>query len=393
MMAIPLPGDGAARFRPEQKVKENRMIKRVYIDNYKCLVNFELQLQELTLLVGPNGVGKTSVLDVIHGLRRLLSGTAKVTDPGVFPTPTLTRWQTRDRQTIEIDVALGDDALRYRLEIDHKRSERQARIESEQLTANERPLFQCKHGEVQLYRDNHSVGPVYSVDWTESAIARVASRPDNTRLTRFLEFIRKVMVCGLYPASFLTESATEDAALQRDARNIAAWYRHLSLERQDLVHGFTEELKKVIDGFTGVRMEKVGLDTRALMMTFEELGERYELRLDETSDGQRALFALYSLVRLAAGQGFTLFLDEPDNYVALCEIQPWLIELADACGDRVPQAVLCSHHPELIDYLGADHGVELRRESSGVTTVRRLNGTTVEGGLKLSEMVARGWQP
>ena len=39
------------------------MIKRLYIDNFKSLVNFELQLQDLTLLLGPNGVGKTSVLD------------------------------------------------------------------------------------------------------------------------------------------------------------------------------------------------------------------------------------------------------------------------------------------------------------------------------------------
>ena len=31
------------------------MIKRIYIDNYKCFVNFELRLQELTLLVGRNG--------------------------------------------------------------------------------------------------------------------------------------------------------------------------------------------------------------------------------------------------------------------------------------------------------------------------------------------------
>ncbi len=36
------------------------MIKRLYVDNYKCLVNFELPLQDLTLLLGPNGVGKTS---------------------------------------------------------------------------------------------------------------------------------------------------------------------------------------------------------------------------------------------------------------------------------------------------------------------------------------------
>ena len=28
------------------------MIKRIYVDNYKCLVNFELALEELSLLLG-----------------------------------------------------------------------------------------------------------------------------------------------------------------------------------------------------------------------------------------------------------------------------------------------------------------------------------------------------
>ena len=78
------------------------MIKRLYIDNYKSLVNFELPLQELTLLLGPNGVGKTAVLDVVFALRRLLSGEAKVTDADVFPTTSLTRWQKRHKQVIEV---------------------------------------------------------------------------------------------------------------------------------------------------------------------------------------------------------------------------------------------------------------------------------------------------
>jgi ATPase subunit of ABC transporter with duplicated ATPase domains len=116
------------------------------------------------------------------------------------------------------------------------------------------------------------------------------------------------------------------------------------------------------------------------------------MRLDEISDGQRALIALYSLVRLAAGQGYTLLLDEPDNYLALAEIQPWLIGLADACGQEVPQAVLCSHHPELIDYLGGDRALTLRRESSGATVVRPAKEMAVEGGLKLSEVIAGGWE-
>ena len=178
--------------------------------------------------------------------------------------------------------------------------------------------------------------------------------------------------------------------MTRDASNFSAWYRHILLERQELVPEFTNALREVIEGFRGIRLEKVGLDTRALMVLFDQFGERYELRLDEISDGQRAIIALYSLVRLAAGQGYTLFLDEPDNYVALSEIQPWLNELWETCGDTVPQAVLCSHHPELIDYLGAETGLVLKREKSGVTTVHPAR--SYEGALKLSETLARGWE-
>ena len=136
------------------------------------------------------------------------------------------------------------------------------------------------------------------------------------------------------------------------------------------------------------------VNTRAFTLDFDENGKRYELGLDEISDGQRALVALYSLVHLSAGLGYTLFLDEPENYVALPEIEPWLAELSDRCGDAIPQAVICSHHPELIDYLGLSSGISLSREPSGVTRATRIEDlslTTAEGGLKLSEIVARGW--
>ncbi len=368
------------------------MITRLYIDNYKCLVNFELELQELTLLLGPNGVGKTSVLDVIFAVRQLLAGSAKVTDKLIFPYPTLTRWQSRDTQVFEFEVQLADHQYRYRIEVEHERATRKARIAIERLELSGKLLFEFRHGEVRLYRDDHSPGPTFGADWSESAMARIPPRDDNTHLTRFLDFMRKVVVCGLYPANFEAETATEDSVLERDARNFAAWYRHLLLERQDLAMEFTAALKEVIVGFRGIRMEKVGLDTRAFLVMFDQHQSKYELRLDEISDGQRALIALYSLVILASGQGYTLFLDEPDNYVALVEIQPWLIQVADACGVAVPQAVLCSHHPELIDYLGSDRGVMLEQESSGITRARPIAETAVDGILKLSETIARGWQ-
>lgn len=371
------------------------MLRRLYVDNYRCLVNFAIEFQSLTLLAGPNGSGKSSVLDVMLGLRQLLSGTAKVSDRSVFPTASLTRWQDRSLQVFEVSVVLEDEHdLTYRIEVEHEKDTRRARIVRESLKAGQDALFESHGGEVQVYRDNGSKGPSYSADWSESALARVAPRRDNRRLTHFLDFIRGVSVCALDPKRFMAESIAEDSVLQPDGANFAAWSRHHIQERPDRMQRVVDVLRKVLDGFDSIRMEKVGAEARALIAMFRGEPTAYELRLDELSDGQRVLIALYALVYLAGDQD-VLLLDEPDNYLALAEIQPWLMALSDECGARPRQAIICSHHPEMLDYLGSEAGVLLKRETSGVISVRSLQeaiGRQSESGLKLSEIVARGWE-
>jgi predicted ATPase len=368
------------------------MLKRLYVDNYRCLVNFHLELQELTLLVGPNGSGKSSVLDVLFALRQLLSGTGKVSDPGIFPSRSLTRWQDRNLQVFEVTVSLeGEPDTTYRLEIEHDKESRRAQILLEALKVEQKLLFEFLRGDVQLYRDDYSLGSQYAADRSESALARVAARPANQRLTRFLDFLRGVSVCAIDPKRFQAESVSEEPLLQSDGGNFASWYRHQIQERQDLILGVIEALRQIVDDFQSIRMERVGSEARAFVVVFEGRNGRYELRLDELSDGQRALIALYALVSLADEQD-VLFLDEPDNFLALAEIQPWLMFLSDVCGARPRQAIICSHHPELIDYLGAEAGVLLRRETSGSVTTRRLSEIPVDTGLKLSEVIARGWE-
>lgn len=367
------------------------MLRKLYVDNYKCLVNFELTLQDMCLLLGRNGVGKSSVFDVVFAVRQLLSGAARVADADLFPPSTLTRSQTRRTQIVELTVELAGEALTYRLEIEHEEGHRKARIAHESLAAAGRPLFSFVQGEVQLYKDDHQRGPTFSSDWTESALARVAPVKDNKRLTRFLEWARKILVCSLYPRSFATETSSEDPLLERDGRNFTAWYRHIFQERQDLVPGYVTALQNVIPGFEGISLEKAGRDTRAFMARLNEQGKSFSLALHELSDGQRALLAIYALVHITSGQGYTLFLDEPDNYVASVEMQPWLDAISEAAGDTIPQAVLCSHHPELIDYFGADRSLVLVREASGPTRVTSPDPGQLTPGMRLSELVSRGW--
>lgn len=367
------------------------MITRIYADNYKCLVNMDLPLSEVALLVGLSGSGKSSVLGILGAIRQLLSGTAKVHDEGVFPPSTRTRWQQRNKQVLELDVKLAGDLFRYRLEVEHEPVERKSRIWKETLTVEGRPLFAFDGGEVHLYRDDHSEGPVFPADWAESALARLVPRKENTRATRFLEFLRRIVVCRLDPGSLEPESAGEDPGLSGNGSNFVSWYRHMSQEHQENVQDYLEASRRAVGGFQSIRLERVGAEARSFKVIVGEDAARHELRIDELSDGQRALLVLYALIHLTKGAGATLFLDEPDNFVALAEIQPLLMEMSDAAGEGLAQVVLCSHHPEVIDYLG-DRGLLLEREVNDATRVRPLRDVATDDTLRLSEVIGRGWE-
>lgn len=371
------------------------LLKRLYVDNYKCFSNFELRMDEFVLLLGPNGVGKSTVLDVLSGLRNLLSGRPKVYDPDVFPSESATAWRStrKPTQVIELEIETVETGnLTYRLEVEHDLDSHKSRVLVERLSAPTGYLFEFNRGDVQLYRDDHSAGPKLSGDWSESWLARVASHRDNPRPAKFLDYIGRIVVCGLYPPAMAAEARTEESVLARDGSNFAAWYRSMIQERPDLAQSHESALRDVFDEFHGLRMERVGSDTRALKAVFGHEKQRYELRFDQLSDGQRALTFLYALLHLTRAAAPTLVLDEPDNYLGLAEIQPWLLSVLEVMGEDIFQVILCSHNPEVIDLVGGEHGVLLSRAGAGPVNSRRVNELKLQGGLKLSEIVARGWQ-
>ena len=50
------------------------MLKRLYVHNYKCLVNFEINFdQDISLFLGANGTGKTSVLTALCEMQKFIT--------------------------------------------------------------------------------------------------------------------------------------------------------------------------------------------------------------------------------------------------------------------------------------------------------------------------------
>jgi predicted ATPase len=367
------------------------MLRRLYVDNFRCLVNFELKLGRLNLLLGENGTGKSTVFEVLHRLRAFVNNDSKV--GAAFPVADLTRWQTTGIQRFEIEMTHGTDEYAYLLRVEHSDDRRKGRVREERLTLAGQPLFEFKEGDAHLYRDDFSKGPEYPFDWSQSGVGSLHERSDNTKLTLFKKELSSLVIAQANPAAMSSESRQEERMLSRSMDNFASWYRYLSQEHQSALPAIFGELGKVLPGFRGFSIKEAGEDVRVLKVLFErdpETGRPLLFDFTELSEGQRVLIALYSLLYGLKGERGSLLLDEPENYVTLREIQPWLATLAELCGEEVEQAVLISHHPEVIDYLANPAGIWFERDSGGPARVT-YGPRSFQTGLKTSEAMTRGW--
>jgi len=369
------------------------MLKRIYIDNYKSLVNFELSLDSISLFVGANGSGKSAVFEVLQKIRDFALGKGKIAD--LFLPDNRTRWQTLSTQTFELEVERDTDSkYKYELAIEHDESGKNVHVKYERLWVNQNPLLKFESDEIQLYNDNYSEGPKYPYDGVLSAIQSITPRNDNKRLTWFKEQLERYIVTHPIPSLIEEESAFEVSSPSISLSNYVSWYRHLSQD-QGMAYQLTSALRETLPGFQYFKFENVGRQQRLLMAYFQiEDNQSVGYRFSELSDGQRMLIALYTLLHLNQGgsqRKYILCIDEPENFVALPEIQPWLTELYDRCNNSGLQALLISHHPESLNYLLASPiGYWFERQNNGPTRVKQIQ-VDDEDGLPVSELIARGW--
>ena len=52
------------------------MIKKILLENFKAFEHAEIEIKPITILVGPNNGGKTSLLQPINLIRQTLSGSS-----------------------------------------------------------------------------------------------------------------------------------------------------------------------------------------------------------------------------------------------------------------------------------------------------------------------------
>jgi predicted ATPase len=366
------------------------MITRIYIDNFRCFTNFEFKPEGVNLLIGLNGSGKTSLIDLMVMIRRLVGAGDAVED--IFSAEDLTGWDTRNLQRFELDIELGEAAYCYKVTIEYARDRKQPTLAEEHVTCNGNSLFSLRDGMVHLHDNDGRRGPEFPYRAERSFLPQVHERPETECLMRFLGFVRAIRTYKLDPTRVDATSREEQQSLSMNGANFASWYRHIALEKAAVLPDLFDKLRSSIPPFNSLSLRSAGNEgrTRDLLVEMRSPSSQgFSLGFDRLSDGQRAIIILYTLLLdLGPCGASVLFFDEPENYVGLSEIQPWLQCLEDSLGDN-HQLFLISHHPEVIDFLAADHPFLFEKPSDGPIRARRAEFSR-ESGLKASEEIARG---
>ncbi len=133
-----------------------------------------------------------------------------------------------------------------------------------------------------------------------------------------------------------------------------------------------------------------GENFRILYAEFLRDGKSIRISFAQLSDGQRCLICLYAILHFVVAKGETVIIDEPDNFISLREIQPWLMSIEEMADNNDGQVILISHHPEILNQWAGPYGVQFIRDGAGAVRVEKFKGDP-GSALTVAELVARGW--
>jgi energy-coupling factor transporter ATP-binding protein EcfA2 len=366
------------------------MIKRLRVNNFRCLVNFEMEFDPFGVLCGPNGAGKSSVFDCLKLIRDLASGDATLGGDNERDIRRLefTNWLTSDIQEFEVEVVANRKEFTYTLHIQQASDDEKPRVFHEKAVCGKKVLFDRDLEGVRIEKwTGEQKG--FPLDWRVAALGSVQPANDRREIEDLKAAITGLIILRPNPRDMETESKQESSRPELFLSNLTSWYRHLAQE-QDWIDELRNLLKDVWPDFRSFKLVDVGLRSKALQLRFDtpSKGAGGGLFFDQLSDGEKALVGLYMVVAALRNDSIlSVFIDEPDNFVGLPELQPWVTTLMGEIGGDL-QATLISHHPEILGS-GREYGKYFWRENH--TSPTQVGPLVIPEGLTASEAIARGW--
>ncbi|MFP4305689.1 MAG: AAA family ATPase [Desulfococcaceae bacterium] len=345
------------------------MIKKIYINNYKCFNNFEIDISGLqsVLLIGKSGAGKTSISLALELLQKIGRGINRVGQ--LIGPDDLNKNESEKISRIEVEVSLNDKNYLYSIAFELPEHFKEMRIYEEKLVVDGEFFFSREIAQVNLYRNmSPDQETRFLVDWHLAALP-IIQVPSNTSLiNEFKNWLAEIVILRPIPQIFSGESSTETKEPLPDCSNIGAWLSGLLSVYPASYSDIDKHLKQFMLDFEDFQNEPTTRTSKNIVVNFSNNKILTKLDFQELSDGEK-LFFVYAMV-LSANKFYGplfCFWDEPDHHLSLSMVGSLIRELRRHFHEK-GQIIITSHNPEAIRQFSDENSILLYRNSHSEPT-------------------------
>lgn len=375
----------------------------LHVENFRSLRDVTIPLGPLTVLVGPNGVGKSNVLKVFDFLADIIrtdlqpaldtrGGFDEVAFWGGAKPPTSMRIQLKATWTSNSTLN-APDAYNLRIRRRSLPSNRDGRKAAYALSREESFAFKrtqgrgrritISGGEARVVderagkqKDSGSFG-IRRLSSGLSTLPRLGPADGGDEVTRVADRLSsfRVFDVDVTAARMPTRlRGTDFATLSPHAENLAGFLIHLS-SREDAWGNLVRDARTVLPQLENIEFEEVGGSTDQLTVVLREHGLRRLTPLADASYGTVRLLGLLALLYDPSPPAFTC-IEEIDHGLHPQALELVVQRLREA-SERT-QFIVATHSPALVDRLRPEEFVVCDRDEDGASIIPALTVQDVE---------------
>jgi ABC-type cobalamin/Fe3+-siderophores transport system ATPase subunit len=358
------------------------MLQRLYVHNFRCLENFELNLKGISssLLIGKNGAGKSTIAFALEVLQSIGRGVNRVEQ--LIQTKDFNRGRSDVPMRFEIEVLLDEKLYKYVLALELPENFRKLRIFEEQLSIAGNIIYARKEAQVTLYNSPKNPEAQFLVDWHLIALPVIQEQSETDPLRIFKTWLARTIILAPIPSLMTGSSHGETLEPVRDGSNFGEWFSGL-LSRYPAAYTQVDKyLREVMPDIQDFLNEPIAKDSKSTIVRFEANSASLSVDFKDLSDGEKCFFLC--AVVLAANKYYGplfCFWDEPDNYLSLSEVGHFVASLRRSFKHS-GQIIATSHNEETIRKFSNENTFLLDRKSHlEPTQARLISDLSISGDL------------
>ena len=262
------------------------MIRRLHVNNYRCLLNFSLDLPDLSsvLLIGDNGVGKSTIVSALELLQKIARGTNRVND--LLGPKDLNREHVHSPARIELEVEIRGSEYKYSISFEFPPEFTELRVRDESFSVDGKPIFTRTLSDVSITTNSDVV--TFRLDWHLAALPIIQARSERDPLFIMTNWLALMVILRPIPTRILGNSDNSGTLLiNSECENFGSWFAGLLARYPSAYSVIDKYLKDLMPDFKDIKNQVFGHDFRRLIVQFAANDRSVSVLFNDLSSGDR----------------------------------------------------------------------------------------------------------